>query len=439
MSKEYLTMRPHEVRRLTVIQRLLEGQLSLAQAAEILQLSTRQVLRIKKRVREEGEKGVIHRNRGRRPPHALPDTLKRHIVTLYASESYQRCNDTHFTELLVEREGIVVSVSTVRRILRAAGFPPARKHRPPKRHRTRPRKTQAGLLWQMDASTFDWLEGRGPRLTLHAAIDDATGQIVGATFRPTECLEGYWAVLRQAISSYGIPVGLYVDRHTIFRSPKADRLTLEEELAGVQPTTQLGQAVAELGIALSFARSPQAKGRIERLWGTLQDRLTLELRLHRASTLEEANVVLQTFVQRFNTRFAVAPECPTPAYRPLASHQNLDQIFCLRVWRRITHGQTVSWQGRTYRVAPGQSPLRLAPRSTVEIRVTASGELWLRDHNHFYRLECCPKPQPNKKREDAPPASPRTPYKPPADHPWRRMQLGRPKPSPMRSAEATSQ
>ncbi|WP_236011704.1 ISNCY family transposase [Alicyclobacillus fructus] len=228
-------MRPHEVRRLTVIQHVLEGSLSVAQAAALLQLSTRQVLRIKKRVLEEGEKGVIHKNRGRRPSHALPEALKQQIVSLYHTDAYRGCNDTHFTELLAEREGIVVSTSTVRRVLRAAGIAPVRKHRAPRPHRMRRRKSQAGLLWQMDASTFDWLEDRGPRLTLHAAIDDATGQVVGAMFCPTECLEGYWAVLHLGISSYGIPVGLYVDRHTIFRSPKAEHLTLEEELAGVQP------------------------------------------------------------------------------------------------------------------------------------------------------------------------------------------------------------
>ncbi|WP_304459373.1 ISNCY family transposase [Alicyclobacillus sendaiensis] len=325
-------------------------------------------------------------------------------------------------------------------MLRAAGFAPARKHRAPRSHRSRRRMPQAGLLWQMDTSTFDWLEDRGPRFTLHAAIDDATGRIVGAAFAPTECLEGYWAVLHQGISTYGIPVGLYVDRHTIFRSPKSQKLTLEEELAGLKPSTQLGRAVAELGICLTFARSPQAKGRIERLWETLQDRLTHELRLHRVSTLEEANDFLRAFIERFNARFAVEPDSPESAYRPLASHHDLHRILCHRAWRKLSHGQTISWKGQTYRIAPGQPHCHLEPRSTVEVRATAGGELWISDsEGQFYRLEPCPKPRPDTKREDAAPAPSRQPYKPPVDHPWRRMSLGRPKPkTPTASTGANS-
>nr|WP_304459737.1 ISNCY family transposase [Alicyclobacillus sendaiensis] len=440
MSKEYLVMRQEEARRLTVISKLIDGHLSVAQAAEYLQLSIRQVLRIKKRVLEEGEAGVIHKNRGRQPSHTLPQSLKQKIVALYQSDDYRGCNDTHFTELLAQRENIYVSTSTVRRILRAAGISAARKHRAPRAHRSRRRMPQAGLLWQMDASTFDWLEDRGPRLTLHAAIDDATGRIVGAAFAPTECLEGYWSVLHQGITAYGIPVALYVDRHTIFRSPKADKLTIDEELAGVKPSTQLGRAVAELGISLTFARSPQAKGRIERLWETLQDRLTHELRLHRISTLEAANAFLRAFVERFNARFAVEPESPEPAYRPLAPHHDLHRILCHRAWRKISPGQTISWKGQTYRMAPAQHQETLAPRSTVEVRVTADGELWIAaGQGRLYRLEPCPKSPTVQRREDVTPTPSRQSYKPPADHPWRRMTVGRPKPKlPSPSAEAIS-
>lgn len=417
-------MRRDEIRRLTVIHRLIEGSLSVADAAALLQLSTRQVLRLKKRVLEEGEEGIIHKNRGRKPKHALPDELKHKIVSLYSTPAYTGCNDSHFTELLAEREGICVSVSTVRRTLRAAGIPPARKHRPAKRHRVRPRKERAGLLWQMDASQHSWLEDRGPKLVLHAAIDDATGRVVGAVFCSSECLEGYFTVLHQAISSFGIPVGIYVDRHTIFRSPKADRLTIEEELAGVQPMTQFSQAVSELGISLSFARSPQAKGRIERLWGTLQDRLTMELRLRQVSTLEEANRVLPELIEKYNARFAVEPAEPESAYRPLGQ-KSLDRILCIRAQRKLSHGQTISWQGQTYRVASGQPPLQKEPHSAVEVRLTQSGQLWLWDGHTFYLLEPCPKPKPQEnKREDAAHASSRSPYKPPADHPWRKFRLG---------------
>jgi len=145
-----------------------------------------------------------------------------------------------------------------------------------------------------------------------------------------------------------------VVRHTLFRSPKADKLTIDEELAGVKPSTQLGSTVAELGISLTFARSSQAKGRIERLWETLQDRLTHELRLHRISTLEAANAFLRAFVERFNARFAVEPESPEPAYQPLAPHHDLHRILCHRAWRKVSPGQTISRKGQTYRIAPDQ-------------------------------------------------------------------------------------
>lgn len=245
---------------------------------------------------------------------------------------------------------------------------------------------------------------------------------------PPECLEGYWSVLHQGITAYGIPVALYVDRHTIFRSPKADKLTIDEELAGEKPSTRLGRAVAELGISLTFARSPQAKGRIERLWETLQDRLTHELRLHRISTLEAANAFLRAFVERFNARFAVEPESPEPAYRPLAPHHDLHRILCHRAWRKVSPGQTISWKGQTYRIAPAQHHEALVPRSTVEVRVTANGELWIAaGQGRLYRLEPCPKSPTAHRREDATPTPSPQPYKPPADHPWRRMPLGRPK------------
>ncbi|WP_242836827.1 ISNCY family transposase [Desulfotomaculum nigrificans] len=234
---------------------------------------------------------MAHQNRGRKPVHAIPDTIKEHVAELYRSK-YYGSNNCHFAELLQEHESITLSVSSVRRILLAKGIKQPKQRRRGKFHQPRSRKTQAGMLWQIDASSFAWLEDRGPELTLHGAIDDATGMVVGAVFRPTETQEGYFTVMKQAIQQYGIPLGLYSDRHTIFRSTK-ETLTLEQELVGeTKPLSNFGKAMADLGITHIKALSPQAKGRIERLWQTFQDRLVIELRLLGVSTLEEANRVL---------------------------------------------------------------------------------------------------------------------------------------------------
>nr|WP_019004700.1 ISNCY family transposase [Cohnella laeviribosi] len=246
-----------ELKKVLVIEKLVARQIKVAEAAELQQLSTRQVLRLKKTYLAEGAEGIAHKNRGRKPVHAISDSIKEHVATLYQN-TYYGCNNCHFAELLQGRESLTLSVSTVRRILLEKGLKQAKQRRRGNVHRPRNRKPQAGMLWQIDASPYAWLEDRGPQLTLHAAIDDATGTIVGAVFRPMETLEGYFTVMQQGIEKYGLPLGLYSDRHTIFRSPK-ESLTLEQELAEeIKPLSQFGKAMAELGITHIKAMTPQA-------------------------------------------------------------------------------------------------------------------------------------------------------------------------------------
>jgi hypothetical protein len=260
------------------------------------------VLRLKKRYLTEGPQGFAHKNRGRKPVHALSDTIRKQVADLYQN-TYFKSNNTHYSELLEERESIKLSPSSVRRILLDRGRKQNNQRRRKKAHQPRDRKPQAGMLWQIDASSHAWLEDRGPALTLLGAIDDATGLVVGAVFRPTETQEGYFTVMRQAIEAYGIPLALYSDRHTIFRSPN-EKLTLEQELAGeTMPLSQFGKAMAELQITHIKAQTPEAKGRIERLWGTFQDRLILELLLLGVLTLDEANRVLSERIAKHNAKF----------------------------------------------------------------------------------------------------------------------------------------
>ncbi|MGB9887733.1 MAG: ISNCY family transposase [Moorellales bacterium] len=233
--------------------------------------------------------------------------------------------------MLGEHEGIFLSPSSVSRILKSAGIPSPRKHRPPKPHR-RPRKPHAGMLVQIDGSHHDWLEGRGPKLTLLLALDDATGQILAALFRPSEDFEGYRQLLYDLVTHHGIPMAVYSDRHTLFFPPKKpdNHPSLEEQLLGQkQPLTQIGRILNELGIQHIPALSPQAKGRIERSFETLQERLVIELRLAGAKNCEEANRVLHAgFIERYNARFAVPPAESLSAFRPVPSHLRLEHILC---------------------------------------------------------------------------------------------------------------
>jgi transposase len=275
MEKVRYLMTKKELVRVHVIKSLIEDKMTSRDASEVLNLSERQIKRLKVGVKKDGEVFVIHKNRGRKPKHTIPGEIRDKIVFL-ARNKYKGVNYTHLAELLREHEGVTISQSSVSRILKAKGIKSPRKHRPPKPHRTRERKPQEGLLLQMDASPYEWLPGI--KCSLHGAIDDARGNITGLYFCEHECLNGYLEVKRQTILAYGLPVSVYVDRHTIFKAPSNAKLTIDDELEGkTLAYTQFSRAMQELSVGIIYAYSPQAKGRIERLWETLQDRLTLEL------------------------------------------------------------------------------------------------------------------------------------------------------------------
>nr|WP_257788070.1 ISNCY family transposase [Novibacillus thermophilus] len=268
------------------------------EAAELLRLSYRQVIRLKK-TRAGGGRNRHHPQKQRTQTGTclFRRDAPNDSLALHQSDAYRGCNDVHFAELLAKNEGIRVSPSTVRRIRSDAGIPPKRKRRPAKVHRPRERKPQAGMLVQMDGSPHAWLEDRAKPMSLLAAIDDATGKILAAIFRPQEDTEGYFRLTQQMIEKEGIPMSVYSDRHMIFRSPN-EKQTIEEELAGEPvPLSQFGQALAELGITHIKAFTPQAKGRVERLFQTLQDRWIPELRLRGIDTIETANKVLPELTQ----------------------------------------------------------------------------------------------------------------------------------------------
>lgn len=372
-------MTTREQRRAWVLTKLLCGELTVPEVALVLGLSERSVWRLRAAFAREGPAALVHGNRGRASQRRVAETTRARIVAL-ARSTYAGVNDTHLTELLAEREGIALSRVTVRRILRQAALPSPRTHRAARHRSRRDRMAQAGLLVQVDGSRHAWLEERGPRLTLIGGIDDATGILTAATFRDEEDTAGYLVILRDTVRRHGVPGAWYHDRHGIFETSEA-RLTLEEQLADTRTPTQLGRALAELGIGSIAARSPQAKGRVERVWGTLQDRLVAELRLAGAADRESANAVLARFLPRFNRRFAVPAANPQPAWRSIPAGLRLDRVCALR-YRRVVAGDGTIRAGATILQLPARPNGRSRAGRAVELELRLDGRLVVSDGDH---------------------------------------------------------
>ena len=307
-------------------------------------VSTRHTRRILAAYGEEGAAALAHGNRGRRPANATPSALASEAVRL-ARSRYAGVNHTHLSELLREREGIDIGRDTLRKILANAGVSSPRRRRPPKHRVRRQRMPREGMLIQVDGSYHRWLGEDGPQFTLLLAVDDATGVVADALFCEMENTHSYFSLLDGLIRRCGIPIALYADRHAVFKyTPPSE--------AAAAPT-QFSRAMDELGIQLIFARSPQAKGRVERMAGTFQDRLVTELRLAEAATIDDANRVLADFLPRFNQRFRVPPQHAETAYRVLDPQMCLDTTLCLKYRRRVGRDNTVKYRWRTLQLLPG--------------------------------------------------------------------------------------
>jgi len=413
-------LKPKEARRVHILEQLISGVLTIPQAAQLLGLSDRQVQRLKGGYIREGEASLIHNNRGRKPKHAVPDSIRQRVVHL-ALADYRDASCQHFAELLDQFHNIQLSPKTIGRILKQAGIPLRFARRQPRRRRSRKRMPRVGLLLQFDASPYAWLEERGPRLNLHGGIDDASGKITGLRFELQECLLGYLHILDQTIRRHGIPGAIYSDLHTIFFSPKRDKLTIEDELAGVKlPLTQFGRALSQLGIEHIPARSPQAKGRIERLWATLQARLVLELRIAGISTLEAANAFLPDFIERFNRQFAVEPADPVSAFRSAPDNETLTTIIAWHDNRRASHGSTISFDKQEYQlVTPGGDVVSLKPKAAVTVVRCLNGDLVALYNGHRYALRPYVKPPKAASIPKPVSAQPQS-RKPDPSHPWRK-------------------
>jgi transposase len=347
-----MILTPKAGRRLHVLT-LLEGKrISLSQAAEALGVTPRQVRRLRGALRREGPTALSHGNRGRRSPRRLPAALQTQILRL-ARGRYAGLNDVHLTEKLTTVEGLTVSRATVQRVLRAAGLRSPRRRRPPQHRSRRPRKAQAGLLLQLDGSPYAWFGAAQPVCSLLGAIDDATGTVLAATFRAQEDAAGYLTLLRTLGRTVGLPAAVYTDSHGIFVRNDA-HWTLAEQLQGFQDPTQVGRALQALGIRQIIAESPQAKGRVERLWQTFQDRLVAELRLAGITTMAAGNTFLATtFLSAFNAQFAVPPAVAASAYRVVPRGLDLDRVCAFHYARQVALDNTVRVEQVVLQLAPG--------------------------------------------------------------------------------------
>lgn len=421
-------MTAQEQQRAMVLTRLLAGELTLAQATGLLGVSGRQVRRLAGRFRELGPAGLVHGNRGRPSPRRIPDEVRAAVLHL-ADGPYDGANDCHLADLLAEREGIVLSRVTLRRLLRDAHRAPTRRRRSPGHRSRRERLPAEGMLVQLDGSDHDWLEGRGPRLCLLAAVDDATSRVVAASFRDEEDAAGYLGLLLGLARSQGLPVAVYHDRAGSFEQPEG-RLPPEElRLADTRRPTQLGRALGELGIRSIAARSPQAKGRVERGFGTHQDRLVTELRIAGIDTRTGADAFLAGYLERHNRRFTVDARDPVPAWRPVPDGLDPAAVLCFRYSRVVANDHTVRVGGLVLELPPLARGQGYAGRR-VQVQLRVDGTIVVVHRGETLLVTDAPQ-DPGRLRSltsaaarlSRPSPAPLG-YPPGPDHPWRRATPG---------------
>jgi hypothetical protein len=411
VREDTVTMSAKELRRVHVLRQLREKRITQREAGEMLQLTDRQIRRLLGRVNAEGDQGLVHRGRGKPSNRRIAAPVKAKVLRLYAAQ-YGDFGPTLAAEKLAERHGMTLSDETLRGWLLENGVEHFRRRKRP--HRAwRERRAHVGELIQLDGSHHDWFEGRGPRCVLMAYIDDASSRVF-ARFEEYEGTIPAMDSFQRYIRQHGVPLAVYADKHTTYRSPAEP--TIEEQLAGTEPQSQFGRALVELGVELIAAHSPQAKGRVERLFKTFQDRVIKELRLAEVSTLDAANAFLKSYLPIYNRRFAVLPAQAADLHRPRPARGELDRILCIKTKRVLRRDWTVAHNGHLYQV---QTNVR-ATQVVIEERVDGTLRITHQGHVLAYaRIAARPGrpavPQPESRRH-RPVTQART-------HPWRKRAL----------------
>ena len=413
MKQNVISLTQKQLNTLDVINKAIAGFITVAEAASALGLSERQVQRLKKKVRESGPAAIVHKNSLRVPHNAIPEEVKNRIISLKKSGVYESANFCHFRELLSEHHEIDVGYATLHAILTEADIESPKKRRRFKPHRRRKRRPQAGLLLQTDAAPFPWFKGDRKQYSIHGAIDDATSQITALYMCKNECLHGYFEMLRQTISNYGIPLSMYADRHTIFQSPNKEKAVIDSSLA--VNDTQFGRCLKELDIELIPARSPQAKGRIERLWETLQSRLPVEFALRGISTIDEANEFLASYIYAFNSEFAVEPSHADSMFHKPSEGMNIGYVLCVKEERTVDAGGVFSFHNRSFKVEESAYSGMIPPHARCQILTSPEFGVKLQYRGIVFNvLDYVP-----PKRKPAPEKAPYIPHGIPDDHPFK--------------------
>lgn len=382
MKGSYYNM--EEVKKLTVIQSVIDGKRTGKEASEILELSERQIWRLVKKIKTDGMDGIKHGNHKRVPKNKIPPETIERIINLKKSYNYEKANFSHFRELLEARENIKISYTCLYNIMKKNGFVSKNKHKDRVTHRRRKRKLHEGDLVQADGTPFAWFEDN-VMYSIHGFIDDATGKVLGIYMTKNECLLGYLEALRYMLKNFGIPKIIYPDKYSVFFPTKSQKVSIEEQLQGKQePTTQFMDIITTLGINMFPASTSQAKGRIERLWETLQDRLITEFRVNNITNVDEANEFFIKYIPRYNKRFSVEPEEAESHFSKVPDYINLDLLLSAKLKRTIDNSGSFSINGQRFQILNN----KILPNTKVDIYINKKNGITVIHNDAQYKVIC---------------------------------------------------
>jgi len=347
-TEELITMNNKEILRLKIVEKLNDGLLSQNKASNILGISCRQVRRLLRAYRQQGAKSLVSKKRGKPSNNKIGEEIKQNVLAI-TKEKYSDFGPTFLGEKLLENHNISVSKETLRKWLIAENIWIAKRRKKARIHQMRERRDCFGELIQIDGSPHDWFEGRREKCCLLVFIDDATSKLVNLRFEEVETTAGYFRTAKEYVTKYGLPMAFYSDKHSIFRV----------NMPGCEGVTQFGRAAQELGIEIICANSPQAKGRVERANGILQDRLVKEMRLRGISDIETANAYLPEFIDQYNKKFAVESKNSADAHVKLNGNENLDLIFCFKEERELSKNLDLSYHNDLYQIKTENNGYRL--------------------------------------------------------------------------------
>lgn len=413
-EKDMITMSRREAKRLHIIHQALDEKITQVEAASLIEISDRQIRRMIKRIREEGDEGISHRSRGKTSNHRIPRKVKERALKLFREE-YHDFNLVHATEKLSEVHGITINDETLRLWLNEAEVP-YNKRKVKKHRQRRERRAHFGELVQIDGSHHDWFEGRGPVCVFMGYIDDATNTVHGR-FYDYEGTMPAMDSMKRYIKRYGIPKSVYLDKHTTYKSWAEP--TIEEQLNDQKPMSHFQKSLTALAIEVIHANSPQAKGRVERLFKTLQDRLVREMRLLGTKSVDEANEFLTTYLPKYNKKFKKEAASEADLHRPSPHSRELDRILCIKEDRTVKNDFTIAHNNTIYQIE------QATRAKMVKVEERLDGTLHITYNGQDLRFRAITKKKPKNTSEASLLLQEKKQWTPPAEHPWKRTFLSK--------------